>query len=1012
MRFGNHPRNTPSTKPRLLAILGHSKALSGKRRLLFEQLSQRQVLANVAGVVFEDTNLSWRPDTSEPRLQSRIVFVDSNNNSQLDDSEPVRSTDALGQFEFADLSGDEAIIRLFQGSASPLLPQFPVVPNFDAGVIAITGGTSIASLKNDIAITVAGSNVLRSNISTGSTASFAIPGPVRATELLPDGQILALASDNQSHHSFIIDSSGVVAPLSLQTPSPASGWADIAIDGSGNGLLVEQSSNATFLRSVSIGTSIVVASSTVSVGAGTHVIGGGAVTTVVSTPTNDGLLLRLWSNATATEIGSGGVEILAGQEVISYDDASGLVLLRTTADTVKLLDASAGFASLQTITGVTGPVAIDASREILYSMSTADATLRIIDLNTANVLGQFAIQTPSSSSATNLAVDSVSGKLLLQTSAGIAPISLERTDAHIIKTAVGSANFPVLFALPSNAAVNTAPKFDELPQFIMPEDTVLVVPAPKLFDKVSDAENDSFIVLLDTQAAHGVVTIKPNGGLNYVPNKDFNGIDTFKVILDDGKKASDPIELSITVTPVDDPLGINITPNEIPELLPPNLIAAQIKVINGGGQITWDIDDPRFIVDGEMLIIAPGGVFDYETEPSVTVNFTATDVASGSKASKTVVFTIANRDDPIVDIKPNTARIDENRPGDLIAELTVTDLGQGQEYTFAVDDNRFEVDSRDLRLKPGVALDYEAEQSVTVNITATSAGGVTKTEPIVITVNDIGEQAASVDLSHRQVKELVRGAVVGDVIVDGNLLTPGYIATVDDARFEIVGHVLKLRNSEFVRLADQLDVQVRITIQDASANFLPITGTFVVEVLENPNPFHNPNNIYDVDDDGQVTPHDALLIINSIARNGSGPISLFPSPDRYYDVNGDGRITALDALLVINRIQRLKRLSGEGEPAPASNNFAPIAGNSLAPSLVPLAVPTPQIASSLPTSEKVAEETISLGEDSPPAFSTTSDANAVENNLHELRDIVIEMLASDTASDAAEVDSAINSDLF
>jgi len=313
VRFRNKLRFDASPSQYLLAILGPVKVLSHKRRLLFEQLSTRQVLASVSGIVFEDTNFSWRPDASEIRLQSRVVFVDNNNNAQPDDNERLQLTDAFGQFEFADLTGDQAIIRLFQGSTSAPVPYFPLTPNVDAALIAITGGTGIASFADAVAITIAGSMVERSDVGSGETTATTIPASIRAAELLPDGRILVLASENQANHAFIIDSAGAVSTLALQTPLPVNGWADVAIDASGKGVLVEQSTQATLLRSVSIGASVTVTSSTVTVGTGTRVTGGGAMTTVVSTPTDDGLLLRRWSNATGTEITSGGDEVLAGQ---------------------------------------------------------------------------------------------------------------------------------------------------------------------------------------------------------------------------------------------------------------------------------------------------------------------------------------------------------------------------------------------------------------------------------------------------------------------------------------------------------------------------------------------------------------------------------------------------------------------------------------------------------------------------------------------------------------------------
>ncbi|MEO1618142.1 MAG: dockerin type I domain-containing protein, partial [Planctomycetota bacterium] len=65
----------------------------------------------------------------------------------------------------------------------------------------------------------------------------------------------------------------------------------------------------------------------------------------------------------------------------------------------------------------------------------------------------------------------------------------------------------------------------------------------------------------------------------------------------------------------------------------------------------------------------------------------------------------------------------------------------------------------------------------------------------------------------------------------------------------------------------------------------------------------------DVNNDGKVSPSDALSVINAIARGTEGE-----SGSRYYtDVNGDFRTTALDALRVINHLARIIDGSGEGE---------------------------------------------------------------------------------------------------
>ncbi|MEO1529446.1 MAG: RHS repeat-associated core domain-containing protein, partial [Planctomycetota bacterium] len=88
--------------------------------------------------------------------------------------------------------------------------------------------------------------------------------------------------------------------------------------------------------------------------------------------------------------------------------------------------------------------------------------------------------------------------------------------------------------------------------------------------------------------------------------------------------------------------------------------------------------------------------------------------------------------------------------------------------------------------------------------------------------------------------------------------------------------------------------------------------------LEAANGWQNPIDAFDVNDGGNASPLDALLVINELARvsvHDELTGKLFPitddiGPPPYYDVTGDGFISPLDALRVINQLAR----QGEAEP--------------------------------------------------------------------------------------------------
>jgi hypothetical protein len=90
----------------------------------------------------------------------------------------------------------------------------------------------------------------------------------------------------------------------------------------------------------------------------------------------------------------------------------------------------------------------------------------------------------------------------------------------------------------------------------------------------------------------------------------------------------------------------------------------------------------------------------------------------------------------------------------------------------------------------------------------------------------------------------------------------------------------------------------------------------------------NPFNRFDVNNDGFVSPIDALILVNQVNTKGGGALGSggsgegeLPGDKYYVDVNEDGYLSPLDILWVVNRING-SNASGEGEAAPAITTFA------------------------------------------------------------------------------------------
>ena len=111
-----------------------------------------------------------------------------------------------------------------------------------------------------------------------------------------------------------------------------------------------------------------------------------------------------------------------------------------------------------------------------------------------------------------------------------------------------------------------------------------------------------------------------------------------------------------------------------------------------------------------------------------------------------------------------------------------------------------------------------------------------------------------------------------------------------------------------------------VTITAVAAEF--VSGGQIITITDGDLSWHNSSNPEDVNDDGDVSPLDALLVINYLNTFGGGNVPA-GSPPPYIDVSGDNQISPLDALLVINKLNQ--RGSAEGEASSgdlAAKNYA------------------------------------------------------------------------------------------
>lgn len=186
-------------------------------------------------------------------------------------------------------------------------------------------------------------------------------------------------------------------------------------------------------------------------------------------------------------------------------------------------------------------------------------------------------------------------------------------------------------------------------------------------------------------------------------------------------------------------------------------------------------------------------VHDDSETTSDSFAFTVDDGDGNVLENQTFAIVITPVFDPPTAILLDNATVAENLPGILIGNLTVLDPDPGDSHQFTVTDARFSVVSQQLRLKPGVSLNYEVEPEVSFEIIATDAGGKFLAQLFTITVTNVNDPPTNITLGNATVLENAAGATIGALTVIDQDVGDVHTLTVDDARFEIAAGVLRLK---------------------------------------------------------------------------------------------------------------------------------------------------------------------------------------------------------------------------
>lgn len=327
--------------------------------------------------------------------------------------------------------------------------------------------------------------------------------------------------------------------------------------------------------------------------------------------------------------------------------------------------------------------------------------------------------------------------------------------------------------------------------------------------------------------------------------------------------------------------------------------------------------------DGK-LTVANGAVFDFELAQQWEIVVSVSDNGTPTQStSRSFVVNVTNVNEPPQG-NGGTFLVAENAAvGSTVGQVAFSDRDHGDTPTAAILEaaaaNRFSIDpvSGEIKVASGAALDFETEPEIEFTVRVIDDGDLLIDLPVTISVTNVNEPpttsgalekipvTAGLEFSHNLPENLFTDVDAGQVLT---LSLKDHSTTW--LSFDATTRTL-------AGLAWNGSVGEHSFTLVATDNGIPPLSTelaFTIEVVANASPWKNPNNPFDVNGRSDVTPTDALVIINFLNRS---PLTNVPADINYrpafLDVNGNNRLEPIDALQVINYLNRRGQGQGEGE---------------------------------------------------------------------------------------------------
>jgi len=171
-----------------------------------------------------------------------------------------------------------------------------------------------------------------------------------------------------------------------------------------------------------------------------------------------------------------------------------------------------------------------------------------------------------------------------------------------------------------------------------------------------DTPQEDLVCSLGDSPLHGTVVVYADGNYTYTPNEDYNGTDSFSIIVTDGTGFAEAV-VSVTVLPVNDPPQTRDYVYEIDEegTLSNIILASDTE----GDDLSFTVQTPPNASEGSFTINSATGEWNFVATPDFNGGPVEIEVLISDGNGGSVVSTISINVDPVNDppVIPNYAEV-------------------------------------------------------------------------------------------------------------------------------------------------------------------------------------------------------------------------------------------------------------------------------------------------------------------------------------------------------------------